>query len=143
MTQETATIRIYVLNKRDTLVLCWSRPGSEDITQEGETQNKGGKWNRLHLFPVSTGRCQPCPLSLVLFTAFMEGRKLVEGAGFGGGRMSLLIVADDAVLLVSSNDDLWLLHVAAKCEAARMTISTSESEVVEKGGLPHSRSGGE
>ncbi|KAL3970507.1 aldehyde oxidase [Sarotherodon galilaeus] len=45
---------------------------------------------------------------------------------------SLVLVPDDVVLLVSSNDGLQLAleQFAAKCEAAGMRISTSKSEAM-------------
>ncbi|KAK3539668.1 hypothetical protein QTP70_011124 [Hemibagrus guttatus] len=87
------------------------------------------------LFPVHVGLQQGCPLSPVLFIVFMDrisrrGRE--EGVWFGDHRISLLIFADDVVLLASSGLDLQhaLGRFAAECEAAGMRVSTSKSEAM-------------
>ena len=88
------------------------------------------------LFPVGVGLRQGCPLSPVLFIVFMDRisrrSRVGEGIGFGGGRISSLLFADDVVLLASSNSDLQLSlgRFAAECEAAGMRISTSKSEAM-------------
>ncbi|KAK3534027.1 hypothetical protein QTP86_000639 [Hemibagrus guttatus] len=88
------------------------------------------------LFPVHVGLRQGCPLSPVLFIVFMDriSRRSqgLEGVGFGDHRISLLIFADDVVLLVPSSLDLQhaLGRFAAECKAAGMTVSTSKSEAM-------------
>ncbi|KAK3549788.1 hypothetical protein QTP86_008027 [Hemibagrus guttatus] len=56
----------------------------------------------------------------------------LEGVRFGDHRISLLIFADDVVLLASSSLDLQhaLGRFAAECEAAGMRVSTSKSEAM-------------
>ncbi|KAK3517424.1 hypothetical protein QTP70_009918 [Hemibagrus guttatus] len=56
----------------------------------------------------------------------------LEGVRFGDHRISLLIFADDVVLLAPSSLDLQhaLGHFAAECEAAGMRVSTSKSEAM-------------
>ncbi|KAK3546351.1 hypothetical protein QTP70_025761, partial [Hemibagrus guttatus] len=77
-----------------------------------------------------------CPLSPVLFIVFMDRisrhSQGLEGVQFGDHRISLLIFADDVVLLASSNLDLQhaLGCFAAECEAAGMRVSTSKSEAM-------------
>ncbi|KAK3528573.1 hypothetical protein QTP70_003741 [Hemibagrus guttatus] len=97
------------------------------------------------LFPVHVGLRQGCPLSPVLFIVFMDriSRRSqgLEGVQFGDHKISLLIFADDVVLLAPSSLNLQhaLGHFAAECEAAGMRVSTSNSEAMvldrEKGGL--------
>ncbi|KAK3541730.1 hypothetical protein QTP86_002114 [Hemibagrus guttatus] len=62
------------------------------------------------LFPVHVGLRQGCPLSPVLFIVFMDriSRRSqgLEGVRFGDHRISLLIFADDFVLLAPSSLDL-------------------------------------
>ncbi|KAK3517140.1 hypothetical protein QTP86_003932 [Hemibagrus guttatus] len=88
------------------------------------------------LFPVHVGLRQGCPLSPVLFIVFMDriSRRSqgLEGVRFGDHRISLLIFADDVVLLASSGLDLQhaLGRFAAECEAAGMRVSTSKSEAM-------------
>ncbi|KAK3557951.1 hypothetical protein QTP86_003867 [Hemibagrus guttatus] len=88
------------------------------------------------LFPVHVGLRQGCPLSPVLFIVFMDriSRRSQgpEGVQFGDHRISLLIFADDVVLLAPSSLDLQhaLGHFAAECEAAGMRVSTSKSEAM-------------
>ncbi|KAK3527104.1 hypothetical protein QTP86_010820 [Hemibagrus guttatus] len=85
------------------------------------------------LFPVHVGLRQGCPLSPVLFIVFMDriSRRSqgLEGVRFGDHRISLLIFADDVVLLAPSSLDLQhaLGHFAAACEVAGMRVSTSKS----------------
>ncbi|KAK3526422.1 hypothetical protein QTP70_025454, partial [Hemibagrus guttatus] len=56
----------------------------------------------------------------------------LEGVRFGGHRISVLIFADDVVLLAPSSLDLQhaLGHFAAECEVAGMRVSTSKSEAM-------------
>ncbi|KAK3551641.1 hypothetical protein QTP70_020851 [Hemibagrus guttatus] len=74
------------------------------------------------LFPVHVGLRQGCPLSPVLFIVFMDriSRRSqgLEGVRFGDHRISLLIFADDVVLLAPSSLDLQhaLGCFAAECE---------------------------
>ncbi|KAK3548162.1 hypothetical protein QTP70_004839 [Hemibagrus guttatus] len=88
------------------------------------------------LFPVHVGLRQGCPLSPVLFIVFMDriSRRSqgLEGVWFGDHRISLLIFADDVVLLAPSSLDLQhaLGRFAAECEAAGMRVSTSKSEAM-------------
>ncbi|KAK3534617.1 hypothetical protein QTP86_016770, partial [Hemibagrus guttatus] len=88
------------------------------------------------LFPVHVGLRQGCPLSPVLFIVFMDRisrcSQGLEGVRFGDHRISLLIFADDVVLLAPSSLDLQhaLRHFAAECEAAGMRVSTSKSEAM-------------
>ena len=92
--------------------------------------------NKSDLFPVRVGLRQGCPLSPVLFITFMDRisrrSRVVEGVGFGGGRISSLLFADDVVLLASSSSDLQLLLgcFTAEYEVAGMKISTSKSEAM-------------
>ncbi|KAK3561338.1 hypothetical protein QTP86_030637 [Hemibagrus guttatus] len=97
------------------------------------------------LFPVHVGLRQGCPLSRVLFIVFMDriSRRShgLEGVWFGDHRISLLLFADDVVLLAPSILDIQhaLGHFAAECEVAGMRVRTSRSEAMvldpEKGGL--------
>ncbi|KAK3537395.1 hypothetical protein QTP70_008853 [Hemibagrus guttatus] len=88
------------------------------------------------LFPVHVGLRQGCPLSLVLFIVFMDRisrcSQGLEGVRFGDHRISLLLFADDVVLLAPSSLDLQqaLGCFAAECEAAGMRVSTSKSEAM-------------
>ncbi|KAK3533035.1 hypothetical protein QTP70_006219 [Hemibagrus guttatus] len=88
------------------------------------------------LVPVNVGLRQGCPLSLVLFIVFMDRisrcSQGLEGVRFGDHRISLLLFADDVVLLAPSSLDLQhpLGRFAAECEAAGMRVSTSKSEVM-------------
>ncbi|KAK3559901.1 hypothetical protein QTP86_026426 [Hemibagrus guttatus] len=88
------------------------------------------------LFPVHVGLRQGCPLSPVLFIVFMDRisrcSQGLEGVWFGDHRISLLIFADDVVLLAPSSLGLQhaLGHFAAECEAAGMRVSTSKSEAM-------------
>ncbi|KAK3543164.1 hypothetical protein QTP70_012267 [Hemibagrus guttatus] len=92
------------------------------------------------LFPVHVGLRQGCPLSLVLFIVFMDriSRRSqgLEGVRFGDHRISLLIFADDVVMLAPSSLDLQhaLGRFAAECEVAGMRVSTSKSELCHPGG---------
>ncbi|KAK3530893.1 hypothetical protein QTP70_004413 [Hemibagrus guttatus] len=56
----------------------------------------------------------------------------LEGVRFGDHRISLLLFADDVVLLAPSSLDLQhaLGRFAAECEAAGMRVSTSKSEAM-------------
>lgn len=61
-----------------------------------------------------------------LFLSFMD--RISRGGyskWFGGLRILSLLFADDMVLPASSNSDLALERVAAKCEGAGMNISAS------------------
>ncbi|KAK3538143.1 hypothetical protein QTP70_032395 [Hemibagrus guttatus] len=77
-----------------------------------------------------------CPLSPVLFIVLMDriSRRSqgLERVRFGDHRISLLIFADDVVLLASSGLDLQhaLSRFAAECETAGMRVSTSKSEAM-------------
>ncbi|KAK3520782.1 hypothetical protein QTP70_032353 [Hemibagrus guttatus] len=88
------------------------------------------------LFPVHVGLRQGCPLSPVLFIVFMDRisrrSQRLEGVRFGDHRISLLIFADDVVLLAPSSLYLQhaLGHFAAECEAVGMRVSTSKSEAM-------------
>ncbi|KAK3556392.1 hypothetical protein QTP70_007987 [Hemibagrus guttatus] len=88
------------------------------------------------LFPVHVGLRQGCPLSPVLFIVFMDriSRRSqgLERVRFGDHRISLLIFADDVVLLASLGLDLQhaLGRFAAECEAAGMRVSISKSEAM-------------
>ncbi|KAK3568587.1 hypothetical protein QTP86_009401 [Hemibagrus guttatus] len=88
------------------------------------------------LFPVHVGLQQDCPLSQVLFVVFMDRisrcSQGLEGVQFGDHRISLLLFADDVVLLAPSSQDLQraLGHFPAECEVAGMRISTSKSEAM-------------
>ncbi|TWW76577.1 R2DM Retrovirus-related Pol polyprotein from type II retrotransposable element [Takifugu flavidus] len=77
------------------------------------------------LFTVRVGLRQGCPLSLVLFIAFMDRisrhSRGVEGVEFSGWNISLLLFADDVVLLG------WF---TTECETTVMRISTSKSEAM-------------
>ncbi|KAK3527697.1 hypothetical protein QTP86_034170 [Hemibagrus guttatus] len=76
--------------------------------------------------------------SHTLFTFLPSGKRIsrrsqgLEGVRFGDHRISLLLFADDVVLLAPS--DLDLQHAlgcfAAECEAAGMRVSTSKSEAM-------------
>uniref|UniRef100_A0A6Q2YV91 Protein kinase domain-containing protein n=1 Tax=Esox lucius TaxID=8010 RepID=A0A6Q2YV91_ESOLU len=87
-------------------------------------------------FQVGVGLRQGCALSPILFVTFMDrisrcGRG-GEGLQFGGLGISLLLFADDVVLMASSVCDLQhsLDRFAAECEAVGMRISTSKSEAM-------------
>ncbi|KAK3513875.1 hypothetical protein QTP70_032883, partial [Hemibagrus guttatus] len=88
------------------------------------------------LFSVHVGLRQGCPLSPVLFIVFMDriSRRSqgLEGVRFWDHKISLLIFADDVVLLAPSSLDLQhaLGRFAAECEEARMRVSTSKSEAM-------------
>ncbi|KAK3535803.1 hypothetical protein QTP70_021119 [Hemibagrus guttatus] len=87
------------------------------------------------LFPVHVGLRKGCPLSPVLFIAFMDriSRRSqgLEGVQFGDHRISSLLFAD-VVLLAPSSQDLQhtLGRFAAECEVAGMRVSTSKSEAM-------------
>ncbi|KAK3538287.1 hypothetical protein QTP70_034769 [Hemibagrus guttatus] len=85
------------------------------------------------LFPVHVGLRQGCPILFIVFMDRISRCSLgLEGVRFGDHRISLLIFADDVVLLAASSLDLQhaLGHFAAECEAAGMRVSTSKSEAM-------------
>ena len=87
-------------------------------------------------FPVRVCLRQLYPLSPFLFIIFEKRisrrNQVAEGVRFSNLRIPSLLFADDVVLLASSNSDLLLSlgRFAAKCKAARMRISTSNSEAM-------------
>ncbi|KAK3518183.1 hypothetical protein QTP70_033879 [Hemibagrus guttatus] len=88
------------------------------------------------MFPVNVGHQQGCPLSPVLFIAFMDRisrcSQGLEGVRFGDHRISLLLFADYVLVLAPSSLDLQhaLGHFSAECEAAGLRVSTSKSEAM-------------
>ncbi len=91
--------------------------------------------NKSDSFTVGVGLCQGCALSPILFMIFMDRFLRCSHRGVGlqsGVLISLLLFADDVVLMASSVCDLQ--HIldlfAAECEAAGMRISTSKSEAM-------------
>ena len=85
---------------------------------------------------MGVGLCQGCALSPILFVIFTDriSRRSRGGEGlqFVCLRISLLLFADDVVLMASSACDLQhsLDQLADGCEAAGMRISTAKSEVM-------------
>ena len=86
------------------------------------------------LFQVSVGFRQGCALSPLLFVILMDRVSMrsrsQEGVVWGSLRVSLLLFADDVVLLAPSHECLQhaLKQFAAECDAVSMRISTSKSE---------------
>ena len=88
-------------------------------------------------FDVDVGVRQGCVVSPLLFDVFVdrlarEVKRLGLGVAAGGGRLSLLLYADDIVVLAESQEDLQKMMnaVHAFCRRWRLQVNMSKTKVV-------------
>ena len=88
-------------------------------------------------FDVSVGLKQGCILSPVLFNAFMEDlvqliRDQQKGVNYGDLNVSILLYADDIVLLSDCEEDLqsMLYMLGEWCCKGGVTVNGNKSKVV-------------
>ncbi len=88
-------------------------------------------------FPVNSGLRQGCSLSPLLFNMFVNDlalriKSLGKGVCINDEHISLLLYADDLVLIAENEDDLqhMLNELSCWCSANSMHINTAKSNVV-------------
>ena len=91
-------------------------------------------------FDVNVGVRQGCVISPLLFDVFVDGlarevKALNLGVAAGGSRLSLLLYADDIVVLADSVKDLQRMMKAVEgfCRRWRLQVNMSKTKVVEFG----------
>ena len=91
-------------------------------------------------FDVSVGVRQGCVISPILFDVFVDGlarevKALGLGVAVGGDRLSLLLYADDIVVLADSENDLQRMMVAVEgfCRRWRLQVNMGKTKVVHFG----------
>ena len=91
-------------------------------------------------FDVDVGVRQGCVISPLLFDVFVDGlaremKALGLGVAAGEGRLSLLLYADDIVVLANSVADLQRMMSAVEgfCRRWRLQVNMSKTKVVEFG----------